>query len=75
MILISKGYFWCVIYVIFVLGLTDGSKPLLSFPSGHHLKITFGSCNKFYETDNSTIFNAISEYNSDLYVWLGNEKE
>lgn len=45
--------------------------PLLSFPSDHKLKLSFGSCNKFYETDNSTIFNAISTYKPDLYVWLG----
>ena len=48
-------------------------KPFLTFPAEHKVKVTFGSCNKFYETDNSTIFNTITSYKTDLFIWLGKQ--
>ena len=51
--------------------ISGSQAPLLKFDSKHTLKLAFGSCNKFYETDNSTIFNTITAYKPDLYAWLG----
>jgi len=51
--------------------LVNGKTPLLEFPANHSLKLAFGSCNKFFGTENSSIFYAVSDYQPDLYAWIG----
>ena len=35
------------------------------------MRLSFGSCNKFTEREESEIFSKITEQNPDAFVWLG----
>jgi alkaline phosphatase D len=37
----------------------------------NNIKISFGSCNKFYRSHKSDIFYDIAKQNTDVWVWLG----
>lgn len=59
-------------YILFSIFNISLSTPLtLKYPANHKFKFSFGSCNKFYEDDNSTIFNAVADYRPDIWAWIG----
>lgn len=37
----------------------------------NNTRITFGSCNGFFNDRNTSIFKSIAKTNSDAFIWLG----
>jgi hypothetical protein len=54
-----------------VLPYISSKQNFLEFGSDHKLKLAFGSCNKFYQSDNSSIFYQIAKNKPDLWAWIG----
>lgn len=66
---------------LFILFLIISSITALNIPllidkkNDSKLKISFGSCSKFDYDDPIEIFDAIKNYQPDLYAWLGKKKK
>ena len=48
---------------------------LIDKKNENKLKISFGSCSKFDYDDPIEIFDAVRDYQPDLYAWLGRPKK